>query len=341
MPAVFHLPARLIPWLPPQPWLQVRSATRPALRMGEREVRLRLLEAPSKLSVDQLPALLNLGAAAKDAGPAVPLLVGAFLSQRVREALEARDASYLDAGGHLHLVAPGVFIHLGGGRSAPGVKQQPGQGTLGVHGVRAIQALLGEQAPASVSQLAERAALSVGQTHKVLTRLEELGLVRTRGRGPAKRRTVHERTGLLDWLQTQTSATRRERSLQVALYARRPEDLWLHSSAKLSKAGIPHALTGAAAASVFGIGPTSVPLSRIRISPEVPLSQAAEALGAEVTERGANLTLLQDTGRVGCQSATHQGGILVAPPVRIYLDARSERRGEDIAQRFREEVLGY
>ncbi|RKH10505.1 hypothetical protein D7V97_13535 [Corallococcus sp. CA053C] len=340
MPAVFHLPARLIPWLPPQPWLQVRSATRPVLRMGEREVRLRLLEAPSKLSADQLPALLNLGAIAKDAGPAIPLLVGAFLSQRIREALEARDASYLDASGHLHLVAPGVFIHLGGGRSAPNVKQ-PGQGTLGVHGVRAIQTLLGEQAPVSVSQLAERAALSVGQTHRVLTRLEEVGLVRTSGRGPAKRRTVRERTELLDWLQTQTSATRRERSLQVALYARRPEDLWLHSSTKLSKAGIPHALTGAAAASVFGIGPTSVPLSRVRISPEVPLSQAAEALGAEVTERGANLTLLQDTGRVGCQSATHQDGILVAPPVRIYLDARSERRGEDIAQRFREEVLGY
>lgn len=284
--------------------------------------------------------MLSPGAPAKDTGPAVPLLVGAFLSQRVREALEARDASYLDAGGHLHLVAPGVFIHLGGARSAPRLKQ-PGQGSLGVHGVRAIQALLGEQTPVSVSQLAERAALSVGQTHKVLTRLEELGLVRTGGRGPAKRRTVRERTELLDWLQTQPSATRRERSLQVALYARRPEDLWLHSSAKLSKAGIPHALTGAAAASAFGIGPTSVPLSRLRISPEVPLSQAAEALGAEVTERGANLTLLQDTGRVGCQSATHHDGILVAPPVRIYLDARSERRGEDIAQRFREEVLGY
>ncbi|MBZ4374527.1 hypothetical protein [Corallococcus sp. AS-1-6] len=341
MPAVLSLPSRLATWLPNQPWLQVRSDIRPSLRLEDRELRLRLLEAPARLSVDQLPLLLDLHLSLAEPDAAVPVLTGAFLSQGVREALEERDASYIDARGHLHLIAPGICIHLGSTKRSATAAKSSGQMTLGVHGVRAVQVLLQGQESFSISQVAEQASVSVGQAHKVLTHLEELGLLRTTGRGPSKRRIILSRTELLDWLQQQASATRREPSLQVAVYARRPEELWLQSSAKLSRDGIPHALTGSAAASVFGVGPTNVAQSRIRISPDVPLAHAAKQLDAEITERGANLTLLRDTGKVGSWAPTNKEGISIAPMARIYLDARSERRGEDIAQQFREVILGY
>ncbi|NRD57390.1 helix-turn-helix domain-containing protein [Corallococcus exiguus] len=337
---VLDLPARWSAWLTPQPWLQVRSATKPVLRWEQQEVRLQLVEVPSKLSVDQLRSWTN-ALLPVPPGSEVPVFVGAFLSQSVRDALEEQDASYFDARGHLHLVAPGVLLHLGRGRNATRTEKVSGQMTLGVHGVRAVQALLEEQGPVSVSQLAESAAISVGQTHKVLTQLEGLGLVRSTGRGPSKRRTVRERTELLDWLQRQPSAVRRERSLHVAFYARRPEELWLQSSARLTQAGIPHAFTGAAAASLFGVGPTSVPHSLLRIAPGVQLDDAARRMGADITERGTNLILLQDTGRVGCWPPGLRKGIQIAPLVRIYLDALSERRGDEVSHQFREAVLGY
>ncbi|MBN8230633.1 hypothetical protein JYK02_24260 [Corallococcus macrosporus] len=342
MPAILHLPPRLIRWLPARSWLQARGASRPFLELEGREVAtFTLLEAASGLRVDQLPLLLGAHRPATTRQSRdLPFVVGPWLKKDVREALEAQGVGYLDSRGHLHLRARGVLLHFEEDRTvAP--EKTAGSAILGVHGVRAVQVLLQEEQPFSVSRFAEQAAVSLGQAHKLLTWLEQLELVRAEGRGPAKRRTVRDRTGLLDWLERQARATRWERSLHVALYARRPEELWLQTSTRLGKAGIAHAFTGAAAVSMFGVGPTSVPMSRLRISPEVPLAQAAKHLDAEVTERGANLMLIHDTGKVGSWASTSRDGVLLAPHVRIYLDVQSERRGEDLARRFREEVLGY
>ena len=67
----------------------------------------------------------------------------------------------------------------------------------------------------------------------------------------------------------------------------------------------------------------------------------AKALDAERTERGPNLRLIRDTGQVGVLGGEVRGGVRLAPKSRIYLDALSERRGEDVAEQFREVVLGY
>lgn len=336
MAAEFHLPPPFARWVLPQPWLHVGESNRLLLKLGGREVtRLRLVEVPSGMKEEHLKMLLPSEEWVDD----MLVVVSPFLTQGIRRYLEERNISYLDSKGHLHLVAPGVLIHLAG-RSARPVKKEE-KGGIGVHGVRAVQVLLEQKEPVSVSDLARQSDVSMGQAHKVLTQLESLGVVRAFGSGPTKRRVVRDRTGLLDWLVRQSSATRWEPSLNVAFYARRPEELWSRVSTKLQQVNIAHALTGSAAVSLYGVGPTSVPYSLVRIAPEIRLEQAAEQLGAEITDRGANLTLLHDTGKVGSWHAVAKEGIHVAPAARIYLDALSERRGEDIAQQFREVVLGY
>ena len=85
----------------------------------------------------------------------------------------------------------------------------------------------------------------------------------------------------------------------------------------------------------------AVPVSWVRIAPDVPLEKAASVLGAEPTDRGPNVRLLRDTGQVGCIGAERRNEIVVAPRVRVYVDALREKRGEAIAERFREVILGY
>lgn len=109
----------------------------------------------------------------------------------------------------------------------------------------------------------------------------------------------------------------------------------------LEAANVAHALTGAAGAALYGAAPTAVPLSWIRITPGVPLDRVATILGAEHTDRGPNVRLLRDSGKVGCVGAERRDDVLVAPPVRVYLDALREKRGEAIAEHFREVILGY
>jgi hypothetical protein len=110
----------------------------------------------------------------------------------------------------------------------------------------------------------------------------------------------------------------------------------------LDRTGAPHAWTAAAAAALQGAGPTAVPQAVLRVDPQYALVDLMTTIGAQPADRGANLVLWRDVGRVGVHGSVRlQAGPPVAPPVRVYLDLLGGRRGEDAAAHYRELVLGY
>lgn len=341
MEVVLSLPEGVADWLGSRPWLRVQQGESPALRWDSWSVPLELIRVEGSVNRDQLLASLSSSTMAKQP---LRVVTGAYLRHDLRQALESLNVGYIDRRGNLHLPWSGGVIHLElpavwrHQSESPRPDSSPG---LGVHGVRAVQALLTEREDVQVSHLAGLAELSLSRTHSVLRLLEEQGLVRVTGKGPSTRRHIVDRSRLLDWLVAQPSARRRERQLEVALYARTPHDVWRTIRERLDRAHIPHGVTGSAAAAVFDAGPTSVMTSTVRISPHFTLEDAAEAIGAEQTPRGANVRLMRDTGNVGSSHTIDRDGVRVAPLVRVYLDALDERRGEDVAQHFREVVLGY
>lgn len=334
-----RLPQTVAGWLPARPWLDIRVGSPPWIEVARRRVAIEIHPLASSMTDDQVAAALPRLSA--NARARMNVVTSPFLRRAVRDLLEARGVAYADSQGHIHLVWDGVLLHIDA-PTPPSARHRPAEG-LGPSGVRAVQALLqspGDE-PIQLSRLASQVGLSLSQTHTVLDRLEAVGLLRSSGKGSLRRRTLVDRTQLLDWLRAQPSARRREPRLDVSVYARRPEDLWRQVSTLLDKAGTAHALTGAAGCAAYGVAPTAVPLSMVRITPGVALETVARALGAEVTDRGPNLRLLRDTGEVGCVGAERRDGISLAPPIRVYLDALGEKRGEDLAQQFREVVLGY
>jgi hypothetical protein len=264
----------------------------------------------------------------------LPLVLGPYLREDVRRALETARVSYLDYHGNAHIEAPGLLVHV----RMP-VTQETSR-ALGIVGVRGAQTMLGQAERAwGVTDLAREARVSAGQAQNVMKTLEAESLVYTEGKGPSRKRRISDRGRLLDWLNLQKPGRDPRGKLSCALYGRTPEDIWHTIGMRLE--GTEHAITGAAAASILGVGPTSLPHTIVRVAARGSLQPIAERLKAEPTVRGANLVLWSDTGLLGVTGSSTIADKMIAPQVRVYLDLYAELRGADLASEFRERVLGY
>lgn len=268
------------------------------------------------------------------AGDQLPLVLGPYIRRDIRDALEQVGVSYFDFFGNVHLVAPGILVHV----STP---LRLGRArALGVVGIRGAQVMLERHERAwGVTDLAREASISVGQSQNVMQVLEASDLVIAEGRGPRKRRRIREPGRYLDWLSAQEPGRRPRSELTCALYARTPEALWDTLASRFRD--IPYAISGAAGASILGVSATTLTRTVIRLRAGTPLRVAASIAQAELTDRGANLVLWPDVGNLGTHGSEVHAGRVVAPRARIYIDLLSEMRGEDLAGDFRDRVLGY
>lgn len=265
----------------------------------------------------------------------LPLVLAPYIRRDVRDALEGLGVSYLDFYGNLHLVAPGVLVHV----KTP-VEEQESRG-LGPAGRRAAQYMLEHADRAwAVTELARETQVSGGLAQLVMKIVEENDLAYTEGRGPRKRRRIREPARFLDWLVSQEPSRGPRGQLECSIYARTPDDLLRRLGNAIGTSTL-HAVTGTAAAAWLGAGPSSVPSTIVRVDPSAALRDVALRAGAEPATRGANLLLWSDEGRVATMFPRRERDVAIAPNVRIYLDALKEQRGEDIASLFREQILGY
>lgn len=277
---------------------------------------------------------------------AVGLVVAGGIPAAEREALERAGLSWCDGRGALHLAWPGTYVHVE--RAVRRAEQPKPKGTQGIGpaSIRALQVLLGaDQEAWTVSQLAQAAAVSVGQAHTVFRVLERNNLLRRAGKGPTQRSMITDRRAALDWLRTIDRARRRPASAATYIYGRTPDDEIRRFAELADEAGLPYAVTGTAASNLMGIPVlTRVLVRHVRIgvldAPDALHRLGLEHLGAEDAGRGMNLELWTDVGELGTFGAQEWDGVKVAPPVRVWLDiAREGGRGEDAAQMFREAIL--
>jgi hypothetical protein len=276
------------------------------------------------------------------AGEKLGFVVAERLSQHLRKELEAAGCAYADGTGAAHIDVPGLYIHVEGQRSRQQLTTSTPTG-IGVVGVRTIQTLLEEpRRQWSAPDLAAAAACSIGEAHRVFTRLQAEGLVTARGRARTLRRTVPKPGDLLDWLATVPSARRIRERQYAYIYASDPAKLTTTISAHGFHGKLEYAFTGVAAAHIYGAKvTTAVPITMLRIAPTVPLADACKILQAEPVDSGPNVILVRDLGEVGIHGHQFNGPAPLAPTVRVWLDMLDELRGEDAAALFREALIGW
>lgn len=279
---------------------------------------------------------------------AIGLVVARSIPYKERDALEAAGLSWFDGRGAIHLSWPGTFVHIdhSGRRLTSSDRTSYDEPRLGPTGIRAVQVILGsDEWEWTVSQLAERASISVGQSHNVFRAMEQNRLVHPVGRGPKQRRIVDDRRAALDWLAAIDGGRRRPVAAATHLYARTENELVQRFAQRATEAAVTYAVTGAAACNLLGVPVLSrITVTHVRLSgiqPSEALSQLGlEHLEAEDAGRGMNVEVWSDIGQVGTYGADEINGVRVAPAIRVWLDLqRQGGRSRDAAQLFREQFL--
>jgi hypothetical protein len=175
--------------------------------------------------------------------------------------------------------------------------------------------------------LAERAETTPVTVHRLLTDLEQQGLVERRGRTRSTIRRVTDVVGLRRWLLRRGRPSTTER---LSLFV--PDPAALPGSVGHKKL----VLTGGAAAAAWKLPVmTSVPRTSYRVDATGEALEALPAaLGGFRTDQGANVVLISDTDHLALNDARHREGAWTAPPSRVMLDLYLEPRGEAAADVF-------
>ena len=270
------------------------------------------------------------------------ILVAVHTSEGARQILEANEVAYLDGLGNASIRLPGVFVRTGSfSAAAVIVDREPVKARLaGKAGLIAQALLLDRDRAWRVADIAAEAGVSTGLAHRVLARLEDATILAADGSGPRKVRRITNPEALLDlWAEEERErGARRTAAFVLARPGARTAALL---SERLAGAGIMHAITGIAAAAILAPALTSVPITYVRVTAAVPVSEALNALDARQTEEGANLVIVQGADDTELRFRREIDGIWLAADTRIYLDSlRDPRRGKEQAQLFRESVLG-
>lgn len=259
--------------------------------------------------------------AALEGGPVALWLIDAVLDEASAIRLEDAGVGYVDAGARAWLPGLRLTRQVRDGAET-GRSMRPGP-------LRMAQLLADHPGqPVTASTLARRADSSSVTAKRLLSELEEAGLVERTGGGRSTRRHVRESAALRRWL---AQAGRPSRVKRLACYFADP---W---SIAGTIDGCTLALTGAGAAERLGLPVlTGVERALYRVdTSDSALDGLPAELGGLRTNRGANALLIADPGRLA-HTDLRQGpdGRPLAPPSRVMLDLYLETRGEGAVQLF-------
>lgn len=270
------------------------------------------------------------------------LLIAERTTAEARKILEDHGIAVIDGLGNAHLDLPGLLFHIEGphGRPARLVENTPPTRLQGKAGVAAEALLLDVGRAWRVNDLADKAKVSTGLAHRVLARLEGDGVLQVEGDGPRRVRRVKNPTALLDlWAEENVEKPVRT---QAYLLAQTPRKLIEQIGLNLERAGIDHALTGAAAAALVAPFVTAVPVVEVWVDARTAPDKILDAVHAEPVVDGQNVVFLQTKDDAPLAFREKVQDLWVTNRFRMYDDLlRDPRRGREQADHLRREVIHF
>lgn len=256
----------------------------------------------------------SLGAAATSSlrgpEPVAIVIVAPYLSERTRELIASRSASYVDSTGNIRLQSdqPALFVLASGADKDPWPDDQPLKSLRGRGAGRALRAVVDFRPPYGVRELAARADISPATLARVIDLLARDALVTRDARG---------RVTDVDWagcLRRWSNDYEFTASNQTTAFLA-PRGLGDVTS-KLGTVKWRYAITGSLAAQYF----SPIAPARLGMIYVDDVDQAVRSLDLREVDSGANVLLAEPFDPVVYDRSTKRDELTVAAPTQVVAD---------------------
>jgi hypothetical protein len=305
-------------------------------KLGEQEhvlvVEVKVLGQPRQIRA----AVTRLGEIRRELPGAYPVAAAVYISPQSARILKNNGLGYVDLSGNCSLAFDNVLIEKEGKRNVR-PSTRPLRSLFAPRATRVVRVLLAEPArPWRLEELARAAGVSLGHSHNVIKRLEELAWVE---RDDGQRIHLGKPADLLEaWCESYTY-----RENEIASYAV-PERLTRKFITDVAHAAVAqnrrYAFTLNTGASLIA---PHLRATSVHVYLEGDPAPVAETLGlppARESEAGLHLMAPYDSGVF--YGVLEKAGLKVVSLPQLYADLMHfERRGQEQAEHLRREAMGY
>ena len=237
------------------------------------------------------------------------LLISTFLSPAIRRELAARDMSFADLTGNVRITLskPGLFMETTGATSDPS-PLRPQRSLKGAKACRVIRALVDWRPPFRLTEVAARSLVDIGHVSRILTQLEQEGLLTRKPRGAVTE--VNWEELIRRWAQEY-----RVTKSNAATYMLEPRGL-ASLLAGLRATTLRYALTGSVAASMrAAVAPATLAMLYVDDRGAV-----ADELKLRSADSGGNVVLLVPKDSLPFEGTTREQDLVLAAPSQVAAD---------------------
>ena len=269
------------------------------------------------------------------------VLIADSISPGAQELLRDEWVGYYDSGGSLFLPARGMYLYID--KPMARVLSRSLRSLFSRRRAQVVHALLTRPRNwFGVIPLAKRAGVSPATASQVLTELERLDWMVSRGRGPNKERYLNEPAALLDEWAKQLNVMQFPAMRRYYVPAT-PTDALIQRFGRVFGAHrVEYAITHEAAAQCYAPFLSRVSQVRCRLVASPAADEAIDQLGARRVTEGTNLVVMPATSPGELLFRERVDGIWLASPIQVYLDlVHSEGRAKEMADHLRRESIGY
>ena len=252
-------------------------------------------------------------------------VIAPYLSERTRELIASRGASYIDSTGNMRLQSdrPALYVLTNGADKDPWPDDQPLKSLRGRGAARALRAIVDFRPPYGVRELAARASLSPATLARVIDLLARDACVTRDARGRVN--DVDWAGCLRRWSTDYEFATSNQTTAFLA--PRGLSDL----TAKLATVRWRYALTGSLAAQSF----SPIAPARLGMLYVDDIETAARQLDLREVDSGMNVLLAEPFDQVVFERTVERDGRTLTAPTQIVADlltgsGRMPAEGEEL-----------